>query len=76
MQQAPVDAILLETYLTQVGSTVDLFYSASLADQFPANSDMWINGEPGQFIIGYGGYNPANGINEVTRIVMGLGNNP
>ena len=65
----------METHLTQVGPTVDLFYSASLADQFPANSDTWINGEPGQIIIGYGGYNPANGIYEVTRIVMGLRNN-
>ena len=83
LQLAPADAVLVETYLTQVGSTVDLFYSASLEAQFPPTRlsgdtelSTWPNGQPGQFFIGYGGYNPANGINEVTRIVMALGNNP
>lgn len=80
---APADAVLVESYTTSVGSTADLYYSAALAAQFDATHEIdgmefptWVNGEPGQFIIGYGGYNPANGVNEVTRIVMGLGNNP
>jgi hypothetical protein len=82
-QLAPADAVLLETSFTQAGSTVDLFHSPSLEAAFPpamliddTEFSTWTNGEPGQFTIGYGGYNPANGINEVTRIVMGLGNNP
>jgi hypothetical protein len=80
---APPDAELLQTYLTEVGSTVDLFYSPSLESRFPPTFNIgdeeystWVNGEPGQFFIGYGGYNPAVGNNEVTRMVIGLGNNP
>ncbi len=80
---APADSVLLQTYTTSVGSTVDLYYSPSLEAQFSETHDVdgmefptWVNGEPGQFIIGYGGYNPANEVNEVTRIVMALGNNP
>jgi hypothetical protein len=80
---APADSVLVQTYTTSVGSTVDLYYSPSLEAQFSESEVIegmefptWVNGEPGQFIIGYGGYNPANGVNEVTRIVMALGNNP
>lgn len=80
---APADSVLVQSYTTSVGSTADLYYSAALATQFAETEDIdgmefptWVNGEPGQFIIGYGGYNPANGVNEVTRIVMALGNNP
>jgi hypothetical protein len=67
----------------KIGSTIELCYSLSQEARFPPTQligdteySTWTNGEPGQFIIGYGGYNPANAINEVTRIVMGLGNNP
>jgi hypothetical protein len=89
MGLAPTDADLVATYITEagyiteVGSTTDLFYSSSLKAAFPPTTRIagtqfstWTNGAPGQFTIGYSGYNPANGNNEVTRIVIRLGDNP
>jgi hypothetical protein len=89
MRLAPTDAELVATYITEAGyvteagSTTDLFYSRSLKAAFPPTTRIsgtqfstWTNGAPGQFTINYGGYNPANEINEVARIVIALGNNP
>lgn len=70
----PTDAVYMETFVSDGGVTVDMYSSEWLKEQFP-NVDLWVNTEPGVFTVGYSGYNPAAGINEVTRWVMATGNN-
>ena len=61
----PADSRKVKTYLSDSGSTVDLYQSASLAKRFPAKS--WDN-KPGEFIVIH---NTAK-----RKIIIGINNNP
>lgn len=67
----PEDSRLVETYsppnLPEL--VVDLYHSESLKGRFPG--DVWIGGEPGDFIAVYGVFD-----GKVPRTVIALGNNP
>ena len=67
----PEDSQLVETYSPEgfPELIVDLYLSESLKGRF--ESDVWIGGEPGNFIVIYGVYD-----DRVPRIVIGTGNNP
>ena len=67
----PEDSQLVETYSPEgfPELTVDLYLSESLRDRF--ESDVWIGGELGNFIVIYGVFDE-----KVPRIVIGTGNNP
>lgn len=80
---APRDAVLVRTY-ESMDRTIELFHSDWLERRFAGvmldagngeEIDPWINGEPGQFAVSYGAYNPAAGMDVVGRVVMGTGNN-
>ncbi len=67
----PNDSVFVKSYVSTIGSTVDLYNSKWLAGQFPANDGLhWINGKPGDFIVIYSG---KAGISNIT---IGTGNNP
>ena len=83
LQLAPLDAVLIQTYATDVNSFVDVLTSGSLATQFPETTKIgtyeyptWPNAQPGQFIIGYAGYDPAQSQFGVTELLIELGNHP
>lgn len=74
----PDDRKLIRTYTSAGGRLVDLYRSEWLKDRFPAtmklgDSDfsMWIEGEPGDFIVLY---RAATG--KVSSIIVAIGNNP
>lgn len=71
----PTDAVFQQHYVSEADLVVDVYSSEWLKGQFP-DPDDWINAEPGTFIVIYGAYNPALGVEEVTRWVMATGNNP
>jgi hypothetical protein len=71
----PTDAVFQEQYVNEADLVVDVYSSEWLTGQFP-NPNEWINAEPGVFTVSYGAYNPALGVEEVTRWVMATGNNP
>ncbi|WP_131863098.1 hypothetical protein [Crenobacter luteus] len=61
----PSDSRKVKTYLTDYGSTVDLYHSASLAKRFAAKS--W-HDKPGEFIVIYSVKN--------RKTIVGINNNP
>ena len=67
----PADSQLVRSYSPEglPELIVDLYLSESLKGRF--ESDVWIEGEPGNFIIVYGVFG-----GKVPRIVIGTGNNP
>ena len=71
----PTDAVYREQYVNEADLVVDVYSSEWLKAQFP-DPDEWINAEPGTFIVTYGAYNPALGVDQVTHWVMATGNNP
>lgn len=83
LQLIPSDAVLVQTYATDVNAIVDVLVSGSLAAQFPETVKIgsyeyptWPNAQPGQFIIGYAGYDPAQSHFGVTELLIELGNHP
>ncbi|MFN8463916.1 MAG: SH3 domain-containing protein [Caldilineaceae bacterium] len=68
----PRDSVLQDTYSppNREETLVGLYYSPSLAKQF-ASDDVWIESEPGQFIVLYDVYQEG-----VTRVIAASGNNP
>ena len=83
LQLAPLDAVLIQTYATDVNTFVDVLTSGALATQFPETTKIgsyeyptWPNAQPGQFIIGYAGYDPAQSHFGVTELLIELGNHP
>lgn len=71
----PSDAIAVGQYVSVADIVVDVYTSEWLRAQFP-DPDDWINSDPGTFIVEYGSYNPALGNDQVTRMLIGIGNNP
>ena len=71
---APADAPRGETSVSEAGATVDLYLNEILRRRFPDGD--WTGGRPGNFIVTDGGYGTAPGIDEVTRMVVAIGNNP
>lgn len=65
----PADAKFVRTYISQSGSTVDLYTSESLKDRFAASD--FIAGKPGDFIILY-----RNQTGRTTTFIISVGNNP
>lgn len=67
---APTDAVLVKSYTSGKGQSVDLYKSAWLASQM--TGDTWTGGEPGNFIVIY----RTNAAGKVFTIVAATGNNP
>jgi hypothetical protein len=71
----PSDAVYVGQYVSESDLIVDTYTSEWLMGQFPDPED-WTNADPGTFIVIYGAYNPALGNEQVTRMVLAIGNNP
>lgn len=65
----PADATFLETYVPYEDRLADLYHSVSLATVF--SSDRFIGGKPGDVLVIYRSLG-----DQVSSIVIGLGNNP